>query len=709
MPRRPALAAALAPLMLLVAPACAAQRPAPNASPAIAAAPVSGRPMTFEDFATMPGVSDPQLSPDGTQLLYSVRTTDIAANKRTTRTYVMPVAGGAARQFPDASTNATEARWSPDGKWAAFTSGGQIWIADPSGGQKKQLTNIGAGASGAVWSPTGDRIAFTTAVYPDCADEACNVGKAKEADTSKVKAHIADQLLYRHWTAYSDGTRSHLYVVPVRGGATIDLTAHASYDVPPPPFGGSEAYAWSPDGREITYSAKDQGRADAWSTDINLYVVPADGSAPAQVITASNQGADQNPVYSPDGRYIAYQSQARGGFESDRQRLMLYDRAAKTSRELLPSWDRNADSYFFAPDSRTIYVATTDRSRDKLFRVALGANGVATGAPVLVVGDRNNVAFNLSKDGRTLAWQRDAADRPAEIWVARMGRKGWEAPRQLTHETDAKVAQLALHPAEEFWYVGAGGDSVQGFIVRPPQFQAGKKYPMVLVVHGGPQGAWLDNWHGRWNYQMFAAPGEVVMFVNPRGSTGYGQRFVDEVSRNWGGKAYEDIMKGVDAALAKYPFIDSTRMAAAGGSYGGYMANWINGHTDRFKAIVAHAGVFNLEAMAGATEELWFTDWEFGGQWWDSTASAQQYRKWSPHLYVANMKTPTLVINGELDYRVPYTEGLSLFTALQRRGVPSRLVIFPDEGHWIGKPQNQRLWWSEVNGWISRYTGVSMQ
>ncbi|HEX8851569.1 MAG TPA: S9 family peptidase, partial [Gemmatimonadaceae bacterium] len=258
------------------------------------------------------------------------------------------------------------------------------------------------------------------------------------------------------------------------------------------------------------------------------------------------------------------------------------------------------------------------------------------------------------------------------------------------------------------WYVGAGGDSVQGFVIRPPQYQPGKKYPMVLLVHGGPQGAWLDNWHGRWNYQMFASPGEVVMFVNPRGSTGYGQRFVDEVSRDWGGKAFEDIMKGVDAAIATFPFIDSTRMAAAGGSYGGYMTNWINGHTDRFKALVTHAGVFNLESMAGATEELWFTDWEFGGPWWDTTASAQQYRKWSPHLYVTSMKTPTLVLHGEIDYRVPYTEGLSLFTALQRRGVPSRLVVFPDEGHWIGKPQNQRLWWSEVNGWISRYTNPVM-
>ena len=652
----------------------------------------------------MPGVSDPQLSPDGTRLLYAVRTTDIAANKRTTRTFVVPVAGGTRTQFPDASTNATEARWSPDGKAVVYTSASQLWIADANGGGKRQLTSINGGASGAIWSPAGDRIAFTTAVYADCKDDACNVGKTKEADSSKVKAHVANNLLYRHWTAYSDGTRSHLYTVAASGGTPIDLTAGADYDVPPPPFGGSEAYAWSPDGRELAYTAKDQKAADAWTTDFNIYVVPADGRGTASVITAANKGADQNPVYSPDGRYIAYQSLARAGFEADRGRLMLYDRTAKTSRELLPSWDRNADAYFFAPDMNTMYVASLDRGRDMLFRVGLDARGVATGTPVAAIADRNNSAFTWSRDGRVVAWQRDAADRPTEVYVSRLTARGMDAPRQLTHETDAKVAALALRPLEEFWYVGAGGDSVQGFVMRPPQYEAGRKYPTVLLIHGGPQGAFIDNWHGRWNYAMFAAPGTAVMFVNPRGSTGYGQRFVDEVSKDWGGKAYEDIMKGVDAAVARYSFIDSTRLAAAGGSYGGYMVNWINGHTNRFKAIVAHAGVFNLESMYGATEEIWFPEWEFGGAYWDSTASAEQYRKWSPHLFANRMNTPTLVVHGEMDYRVPYTEGLSLFTALQRRGVPSRLVVFPDEGHWIAKPQNQQLWWREVNGWITKYT-----
>jgi dipeptidyl aminopeptidase/acylaminoacyl peptidase len=694
---------ALVSLALVLPAGCSAQRPAATAAAAPAPSP-AGRAITFEDFATIPLVSDPQLSPDGSRVLYAVRTTEIEANRRTTRTLVRALNASTSVQFPDAQTSATEARWSPDGARVAYISGGQLWVADANGANKRQLTTLNGGATGPVWAPTSDRIAFTSGVYPDCKDDACNVGQDSVRNASKVKAIIADNLLYRHWTQYDAGTRSHLYVVSVSGGPARDLMPGTSYQTPVPPFGGSEQYAWSPDGRELAFSAKDQARANAWVTDVNLYTVPADASAPPTVITQANVGADQNPVYTPDGRYLAYQSQQRGGFESDRWRLMLLDRSSRASRELLPNFDRNPDAYFFAPDMRTVYVAVQDRGRDKLYRFTLGS-GLVAGPAQSVIGDWNNVAFSFSRDRRTLAWSRDAAHRPPEVYVSRLAGASWSAPQQLTHETDKSVIALSLPPLEEFWYRGAGGDSVQGFVLRPPGFRAGQRYPTVVLIHGGPQGAFIDNWHGRWNYQMFAAPGNVVMFVNPRGSTGYGQRFVDEVSRDWGGKAYEDIMMGVDAAIARYPFIDSTRLAAAGGSYGGYMANWINGHTNRFKALVSHAGVFNLEAMYGSTEELWFTEWEFGGAYWDSTAMREQYRRWSPHLAAGSMRTPTLVIHGELDYRVPYTEGLSLFTALQRQNVPSRLIVFPDEGHWIARPQNQRLWWSEVQGWIGRYTG----
>jgi dipeptidyl aminopeptidase/acylaminoacyl peptidase len=663
------------------------------------------RTITFDDFEAVRGVGDPQPSPDGKLVLYAVRTTDVSANSRASHTYVVPVAGGSPRPFPGADVSATEARWSPDGKRVAYVAGGQLWVADANGGTRKQLTDLNGGATGPVWSPNGDQIAFTSAVYPECTNDVCNAAKAKSAADSKVKAHVADALMFRHWNAWDEGTRSHLFTVAADGGPPRDLVPGAKYDIPPGPFGGSEGYAWSPDQRELAYTAKDQGRADAWTTDLNIYVVAASGGAPA-VITATNKGADANPVYSPDGRFIAYASQARAGFESDRQRLMLYDRARRTSRELLPKWDRNADAYFFSPDSRVVYVQTTDASRDKLYRVEIpstGEAGAGAGAPQLVVGEHNNAAFALSRDGRTIAWVRNATQFPAEVYVADVTPTGPFAARALTHENDALVAQLALNPAEDFWFTGAADAKVQGFIVKPPNWKPGRKYPAILLIHGGPQGAWLDEWHGRWNYQMFAATGAALIVINPRGSTGYGQKFVDDVSKGWGGKVYTDLMKGLDAALAKNSWIDSNALGAAGGSFGGYMVNWIAGHSTRFKALVSHAGPFNLENMATATEELWFPDWEYGGPFWDPKAMATQYRVYSPHLFVKNFKTPTLVTGGELDYRVPYTEDLSMFTSLQRMNVPSRLVVFPDEGHWVLKPQNQKLWWGEVQGWLEKY------
>jgi len=671
----------------------------------------SGRPITFEDFAAIGAVSDPQISPDGRHVLYAVRTTDLAGNARTTVSYSVPISGGTPTQFPDDTTMATEARWSPTGRMVAYTAHGQLWVAAPDGTGRRQLTTLSAGIAGPVWSPDGSHLAFTSAVFPDCSDDACNASRSEAATLNPVKAHIANHLMYRHWKAWDNGTRSHLFVVAASGGAPVDLMVGADYDVPPPPFAGSESYAWSPAGDELAYTAKEQGTADAWSTDLNVYTVPVAGG-PAAVNTAANRGADQNPVYSPDGHFIAYASQARAGFESDRWRLMLFDRRTHAARELLPTWDRNADGYLFTSDSRSLLVLTTDAGREKFYRVPL-ANGVATTRPTLLVGEHNNSALALSVAATpavglragvvTMAWLRDATDAPAEVYAATLAGGAVANVRQLTHVNDQLVAELRLNPAEDYWYRGADGDSVQGFIIKPPQWEPGKRYPAVLLIHGGPEGAFLDSWHSRWNYQMFAAPGLAVIAINPRGSTGYGQKFVDGVVKDWGGKAYTDLMDGVDAALVRAPWIDPARLGAAGGSYGGYMVNWIAGHTDRFKALVTHAGPFNLENMYGATEELWFPEWEFGGPFWDSTAMASQYRRYSPHLFASHFVTPTLVLNGELDYRVPYTEGLSMFTALQRQGVASRLVVFPDEGHWIAKPQNQRLWWSEVQGWLEKY------
>jgi dipeptidyl aminopeptidase/acylaminoacyl peptidase len=658
------------------------------------------RPITFEGFASAKIVSDPQLSPDGQWLLYGVRSTDLAANKRTTRTWLAPVSGGAARQFPDDKTIATEARWAPDGRAIAYVSGGQLWIAPVSGAGAKQLTSLTGGASGPVWAPTDDRIAFASAVSPDCRDDACNAAREKAKSDSKVKAHIADDLLFRHWNAYDDGTRSHLFVVKPDGSDLRDLIPGARYDVPPGPFGGSEGYTFSPDGRFVAYTAKDQGAANAWSTDINVYSVSVT-SGTSRVTTADNKGADQNPVISPDGRMMFYASQSRAGFEADKWRLMGAEVGGMGARELLPKWDRNADGYVAAPDGKTLLVMAGDQGHDRWFRVTLDAKGNAS-APQPVITEHNNTQLTIAKNG-TVAWIRESASAPAEVWIGTLDASGISSQRAFTHENDTLLAQFTLPPLEDFWFTSANGVKVHGWVMKPPQFQAGKKFPVLLLIHGGPQGAWLDAWSTRWNYQMFATGGYGLVIINPTGSTGYGQKLTDGVSKDWGGTVYVDLMKGLDAALKANPWMDSTRMAAAGGSYGGYMVNWIAGHTNRFKALVSHAGPFNLENMYAATEELWFAEWEYGGPFWNPTAMAEQYRKFSPHLYAKNFKTPTLVINGELDYRVPYTEGLSMFTSLRRQGVEARILVFPDEGHWILKPQNSQLWYKEFHAWIGKH------
>jgi dipeptidyl aminopeptidase/acylaminoacyl peptidase len=450
----------------------------------------------------------------------------------------------------------------------------------------------------------------------------------------------------------------------------------------------------------LAYTAKNQGAADAWTTDVNVWVVGIEGGA-TQAITHANKGADQNPIMSPDGRKLFYASQQRAGFEADRWRLMAFNSETETVHELLPTWDRNADGYVAAPDGRTLLVMAGDQGRDRWFRVTLDAAGKAS-APQPVITEHNNTQLSLAKDG-TVAWIRESASAPAEVWIGTLDASGVSNQRAFTHENAAHLAQFTLPALEDYWFTGANGVKIHGWTMKPPQFEAGKKFPVLLLIHGGPQGAWLDAWSTRWNYQMFATGGYGLVIINPTGSTGYGQKLTDGVSKDWGGKVYTDLMNGLSAALKANPWMDSTRMAAAGGSYGGYMVNWIAGHNTRFKALVSHAGPFNLENMYAATEELWFPEWEYGGPFWKSEAMATQYRKFSPHLFAGNFKTPTLVIHGELDYRVPYTEGLSMFTALRRQGVDARIVVYPDEGHWILKPQNSQLWYKEFHGWLGKH------
>ncbi len=671
---------------------------------AFAAAPVSlnaqtpkRRAITFQDLISMHRLSEPQISPDGKWIAYTVATPNLDANHTSRDIWIVSVAGGEPRQLTHGGSD-TRPRWSPDGQQLAFISGRiegnpQIFSMDIKSGAVNRITFLSTGADNQIWSPDGKTIAFVSSVYPDCTDEACNARRDAEKAKSKVKAHIYDKLLYRHWNAWWDGKRSHLFVVPAKGGTPRDLTPAADYDVPPFTLGGPEAIAFSPDSREICFTANTD-KDEALSTNGDLFTVPASGTSAPTRITL-NPADDWGPVYSRDGMWIAYRSQLQPGYEADRWRLMLYSRKNRKETNLTEDFDRSVESYAFAPDSKTIYFTAEDQGEMPIYSIA----STPGNSPKVVVNGNFNDEFDVSGDGRTLAFARTSLTMPAEIFAANSDGRD---VRQVTHQNAALLSQLDLAKPEAFWFEGAEKTQVEGLMVRPPNFDVSKKYPALLLVHGGPQNAWTDAWGYRWNQQVMAAPGYVVLAINPRGSSGYGQKFTAEVSRDWGGKANEDLMDGLEAAIAKYPFIDGSRVAAAGGSFGGYMVDWIATHTGRFKCLISHAGTYDSVSM-NATEELWFQEWEFGGAPW---VNSDYYKKWSPSEFAAALgkyKTPTLVVGGELDFRVPYTQDLEFFTALQRQGVPSKLLIFPDEGHWVLKPQNSELWYKTFLNWLAEY------
>ncbi len=655
------------------------------------------RAITFKDLISMQRVSDPQISPDNQWIAYSVATPDLDANRTSHNIWIVPVAGGPARQLTRGGSD-DRPRWSPDSKKLAFLSARdgeqQIYTIWLEGGEANRLTSLSTGADNELWSPDGKSIAFVSRVYPDCKDDACNTARDAEKEKSKVKARIYDKLLYRHWTDWWDGKRSHLFVVSASGGAPRDITLGANYDIPPFNLGEPEAIAFSPDSTELCFTANTD-RDEALSTNGDLFTVPVTGASEPKRIT-TNPGNDWGPAYSPDGNWIAYRAQLQPGYESDRWRLMLFDRKNGKQINLTEDFDQSVEALAWSADSKTIFFQSEEKAEMPLY--AIPASQGKKPMPVLSTGF--NAEFDISRDGKMIAFTRTSLTMPAEVFVANADGSGI---RQLTHQNGSFLSQLELLAAEPFWFAGADDTQVEGLLLRPPHFDASKKYPMLLLIHGGPQGAMDDNWGYRWNPEVMAAPGYIVLMINPRGSFGYGQKFTAEISHDWGGKVYEDLMKGVDAAIQKYPFIDKDRLAAAGGSYGGYMVDWIATHTDRFKCLISHAGPYDEYSMYGATEELWFMDWEYGGAPW---SHPELYQKWSPSEFAGALgkyKTPTLVIGGELDFRVPYTQDLEFFTALQRQGVPSKLVIFPDEGHWVLKPQNSQLWYKTFLDWLAEY------
>jgi len=650
-------------------------------------------PMTFEDMLSLRRIGAPQLSPDGKWIAYDASTPDLKANKSSSAVYLMPAGGGAARQLTDGSGPA----WSPDGRTIAFVKDSQAYLFDVAAGTSRKVSDLQGGAGTIKWMPDGAGLIVVSDIYPDCGvDPTCIKDKSSADESRPSKARVIDSLLYRHWRSWTPATRAHIVHVPLNGGTPRDLTPGA-FDAPPFSVGGGDEFDVSPDGRELVY-ARDTEKNPELSTNADLFIVSvgaaalgsASGAGAPTRIT-SRKGADTSPKYSPDGRWIAWRSQARAGYESDLWELWLYDRSSGATRRLAPQFDNWIESYSWSPDSRSIFFTAPEKSNVPIYEVAL--NG---GAPQQVWTGMSADAPVAARDGRTIYFSASSLARPSDIYS--ISRNAKQAT-QLTHDNDALLSTIAVTPATDIWYAGGGGTQVHALVVRPPNFDASKKYPAVVLIHGGPQGAWNNAWSYRWNPQMYAARGYVVLMPNPRGSSGYGQKFVEEISGDWGGKAMTDIMNGVDQ-LAAMPFVDGSRLGAAGASYGGYMVDWLLGHTDRFKALVSHAGVYNLESMYGVTEELWFPEWEFKGNPWDNP---EQYEKWSPHRFVKNFKTPTLVSHGELDFRVPIDQGLQLFTALQRRGVPSRLLYFPDEGHWVLKPQNSKVFYDTALGWLDQW------
>jgi dipeptidyl aminopeptidase/acylaminoacyl peptidase len=653
-------------------------------------------PITFTDLISMHRVAEPQVSPDGKWVAYTVATPDMEANRNASNIWVVATAGGAEIQLTRSGHDSSPV-WSPDGKSIAFLSSrsgdSQVYLLSTDGGEAHPLTKLSTGADMVKWSPDGKTIAFTSSVYPDCKDDDCNSKRDAEKEKSKVKAHVAEHLLYRHWTHWTDGKRSHLFVVSADGsGAPRDLTAGADYDIPPDERSGPGDFNFSPDGKEICFTAVTD-KIEAISTNADLFIVSAAGGEAKRITT--QPGFDGNPVYSPDGKFIAYHAQLTAGYESDRWRVMLYDRQSGKNENLSEGFDRSAEELAWSPESKTIYFTAENETQKQVYAMATHAGA----PPKPIIADTYNAAISLSADGKTLAFERTSLTMPGEVFAA--AGDGTNA-RQLTHQNDKLLAGLEMNAPETFWFEGAEKTKVQAMMIRPPNFDASKKYPLLVLLHGGPQTMWSNAWGYRWNAQVFSAAGYVTLMINRRGSTGYGQKFTDEIANDWGGKAYVDVMNGVDSTLKKYTFIDGTRMAAAGGSYGGYMADWIATHSGRFKAIVSHASTYDKVSMF-ATEELWFEEHDMQGTPW---TNPETYKKWSPSTYASELgkfKTPTLVIAGERDYRVPYTQSLEFFSALQRQGVPSKLVVFPDEGHWILKPQNAQFWYKTFLDWMATY------
>ncbi len=654
-------------------------------------------PFGIEDMLAMERISDPQVSPDGKWVLFNLRTTDLAANRGRTDLWLIGVDGTGLRRLTEHEASDVNGRWMPDGNSIVFLSSRpgpkdaasmQVWRVGLDGKAPVQLTTLPLDVGNLAVFPDGKRLLFSLDVYPDATTLAQTAERDAAAEANPVKARVYDSLLFRHWDTWEDGKRSHVFVWTIGGGEPLDLMRGMDADAPTHPFGGTEELAIAPDGKEVLFAAKDDGRANAWTTNIDVWRVPADGSA-RPVRVSLGRGMDNVPSYSPDGKTIAWLSMERAGFEADRQRIVLLDRASGKERVLTEAWDRSPSEYSWSNDGRTLFATADHLGNHALFAIEVASGRVTT------LLDKGTVG-SPAQAGARLVYALDTLHSPVELWS--MDPSG-AAPRRLTRVNDERVAAARMGAYEPFSFEGAKGDTVYGFLVKPIDFDPAKTYPVAFLIHGGPQGSFGDHFHYRWNPEVYAGAGYAAVMIDFHGSTGYGQAFSDAIRGDWGGAPYEDLMKGLDHALAKYPFLDGTRVGALGASYGGYMINWIAGQTERFRCLVNHDGNLDERMAYFDTEELWFPEWEHGTPW----ENPEGYAKHNPIDHVAKWKTPMLVIHGAQDFRVVDTQGMSTFTALQRRGIPSKFVSFPDENHWVLKPQNSRFWHAQVLGWLDQW------
>ncbi len=666
---------------------------------AISSSAADTHPFSVHDMLAMDRISDWQVSPDGNRVVFSVSATDLESNRRRSDLHMAALDGSGVRQLTTNPANDVQPRWTPDGQSIFFLSSRsgsqQVWRLTLGKNEPEQVTNLPMDVDALKISPDGKYLVFSMAVFPGKSPEETRK-MLDEKQKSKSSGMLYDQLFIRHWDKWEDGTRNHLFVFALPSGPPRDVMFEMAADCPQKPFGDAEDFTIAPDGRTIVFSAKDAGREEAWSTNFDLFTVPADLSRKPKKLTA-NPAWDAQPVFSPNGSTLAYLAMSRPGYESDRFDIILRDWGSGRERKIVlradesSRGDRSADELQWSKDGKELICTAQHLGQHSIFAV-----DISTGKARILVA--NGTASNpQSLPGGDVLFGMHSLLGPTELyWIGRAG----EGMRRLTHLNDTRVAAARFGKPEQFSFKGAKGDLVYGYIVYPSDFDPAKKYPVAFLIHGGPQGSFGNDFHYRWNPQAYAGAGYAAVMVDFHGSTGYGQAFTDAINRDWGGAPYEDLMKGLDFAIQKYPFLDKDRMAALGGSYGAYMVNWIAGHTGRFKTLVCHDGNLDEHMAYYDTEELWFPEWEHGGPAYENP---QGYIKDSPLSFAKNWKTPMLVIHGGKDYRVAASQGISTFTLLQRKGIPSKLLYFPDENHWVLKPANSLQWHETVLGWLDQW------